>query len=55
MRSRQEQVSSKSTSSRDVDHKCLMAKNNEKSKEDEDQRVEIIKALTQDLEKIKLE
>ena len=55
MRSRQEQVSSKSTSSRDVDHKCLMAKNNKKSKEDEDQRIEIIKTLTQNLEKIKLE
>ena len=55
MRSRQEQVSSESTSSRDVDHKCLMAKNNKKSKEDEDQRIEIIKTLTQNLEKIKLE
>ena len=32
-----------------------MAKSNEKSKENEDQRIEIIKGLTQDLEKIKQE
>ena len=32
-----------------------MAKNNEKSKKDEDQRIEIIKTLTQNFEKIKLE
>ena len=32
-----------------------MAKSNEKSKENEDQRIEIIKGLTHDLEKIKQE
>ena len=32
-----------------------MAKSKKKAKENEDQRVEAIKALTQDLEKIKLE
>jgi len=54
-RSRQAQPSSRSTSSSEVDHKCLMAKSKKMIKEDEDQKVEAIKALTLDLEKIKLE
>ena len=43
-----------STSSSDVDNKCLIAKINEMTKENEFQ-VKVIKALTQELEKIKLE
>ena len=43
-----------STSSSDVDHKCLMARTDEKTKEDEVQ-IEGIKALNQELEKIKQE
>ena len=53
-RSRQAQALAKSTSSCDVDHKCLMTRINEKTKEEEVQ-VEAIKALTQELEKIKQE
>jgi len=44
-----------STSSSDVGHMCMMAKSKKKAKEDEDQRVGTIKALTQELEKIKVE
>ena len=43
-----------STSSSDVDNKCLMAKINEMNKEDEFQ-VKVIKTLTQELEMIKQE
>src|SRR6185437_7000731 len=54
-RSRQAEPLSRSTSSSEVDHKCLMAKGKKMIKEDENQKVEAIKALTLDLEKIKLE
>ena len=43
-----------SASSSDVDNKCLMAKINEMTKENEFQ-VKVIKALTQELEMIKQE
>ena len=52
-RSRQGLVGSASSS--DVGHMCMMAKSKKKAKEDEDQRVGTIKALTQELEKIKVE
>ena len=54
-RSRQAQPPSRSTYLSEVDHKCLMAKRKKRIKGNEDQRVEAIKALTQDLKKIKLE
>ena len=53
-RSRQARASAESTSSSDVDHKCLMAEINEMAKEDEVQ-IEAIKALNQELEEIKQE
>ena len=53
-RSRQAQASEMSASSSDVDNKCLMARINEMTKEDEFQ-VKVIKALTQELEMIKQE
>ena len=53
-RSRQARASAESTSSSDVDHKCLMARTNEKTNEDKVQ-IEAIKALDQELEKIKQE
>ena len=43
-----------STSSSDVDNKCLMARINEMTKKDEFQ-VRVIKTLTQELEMIKQE
>jgi hypothetical protein len=53
-RSRQARASAESTSSSDVDHKCLTARTNEKTKEDEVQ-IKAVKALNQELEKIKEE
>jgi len=53
-RSRQAQASEMSASSSDVDNKCLMARINEMTKEDEFQ-VKVIKALTQDLQTMKQE
>ena len=47
-------ASAESTSFSDVDHKCLMARISEMTKEDKFQ-VEAIKALTQELEMLKLE
>jgi len=53
-RSRQAEALEMSASSSDVDNKCLMARINEMTKEDEFQ-VKVIKALTQELEMIKQE
>ena len=53
-RSKQAKASEMSTSSSDVDNKCLIAKINEMTKENEFQ-VKVIKALTQELKMIKQE
>ena len=47
-------MSSRSSSSSDDNHKCLMAKESKDIKRDEDSSVETLKALTQELEALKL-